>query len=361
LQPLGQFYQVLYSAHDKFQELSRIKIIESVAFFLLLVLVIVFGYVGQLLSLAMSAAILLILMIREKPIDITINRFNIAIIRELIVKGYPILLSALTFNIFFTIDRIFIIGMRGAEEYGYYAIGASIFQIVIFVPESIRQISYRYFNIEYGRQGNSSKLKNGFWYSFLSVCIVMWTLTVIIYNIVPSMIQLLLPEYLPSISIVKVFAMTMAFAAPGMMLSTALYSVHLEKKVLGIYVMAIMIFIIGIVFFIQYEMPTYTVALIISLSHAVSSLMMFSLVTKQPEYQLTKNMLKVVIGALSGLMLIAISFTVGVGEAIAGDNVFVQLLSMVLYLVIVASFLFGLYKRYRNMNDHVFTGNSEEL
>ncbi len=58
LGPVTLFYQMIYSAYGKFVTVSKIKIVYSVVFFLLLGLVLVWGYVGPLLSLVLAAVLL---------------------------------------------------------------------------------------------------------------------------------------------------------------------------------------------------------------------------------------------------------------------------------------------------------------
>lgn len=314
-QPLGQFYQVLYTAHGQFQEFSRIKVLESLFFFVLLALVVAWGYVGQLVSLAFSAGLLSFLLVKKKPVRLVGLRPDTAIVKEMVSKGYPILLSAMTFNIFYTIDKIFIVGTRGAEEFGYYSIGASVFQVAIFVPESIRLISYRYFNVEYGKDRQNERLRSGFWLSFLIVAIAMWCLSVASYLVLPAAIAFLLPAYSPAIPVLKVFAVTMGLAAPGMMLSTALYSVHRERAVLKVYAGSMALFLAGIAVFINYHLPAVMVAVLISAAHGVSSVALFILVVRQPEYMLAPRSMRTLSAALAGLIVLS-------GTLIAAMEVF---------------------------------------
>lgn len=314
-QPLGQFYQVLYTAHGRFQEFSRIKVLESLFFFALLALVFVWGYAGQLVSLAVSAALLSFLLVKKKPVPLAGASPDGAVIRDMMSKGYPILLSAMTFNIFYTIDKIFIVGTRGAEEFGYYSIGASVFQVAIFVPESIRLISYRYFNVEYGKDRQNERLRSGFWLSFLIVSMAMWCLSVASYLVLPAAIAVLLPAYTPAIPVLKVFSVTMGLAAPGMMLSTALYSVHRERTVLKVYAGSMALFLVGIAVFINFHLPTVMVAVLISAAHGVSSVALFSMVVRQPEYALPSRSKRTLFIMLSGLIVLS-------GAVIAAMEVF---------------------------------------
>ncbi|UCD37061.1 MAG: oligosaccharide flippase family protein, partial [Fidelibacterota bacterium] len=55
LGPVTLFYQMIYNAYGKFVTVSKIKIANSVVFFLLLGLVLAWDYVGQLLSLLLAA------------------------------------------------------------------------------------------------------------------------------------------------------------------------------------------------------------------------------------------------------------------------------------------------------------------
>jgi len=312
LQPLTQFYQMLYSAHGKFVTISKISLGYSVVFSFLLLLVFWWGYIGQLISLGLGAALFLLLMILFHRANISFNGIDFLLIRNMIRKGFPILLSTLTFNLFFSVDRLFIIGVKGIEQYGYYALGVALFQVAMVVPESIRQIAYRHFNIEHGKNSAESRLKADFWHSFFMVCLVMWIISVAGYHIAPWLIRWFLPKYLPSIEIVKAFCFAMNFVGPGLLLSNALYAVYLQKRVLGCYLASILLFVALAFSVTHYNLPTYTVAIAMAIAHATCWLLMLILIIHTAEYRVESHWLRKFFVSYICLGLYSLLFTIGV-------------------------------------------------
>jgi len=345
MQPLGQFYQSLFTAHGLFRVLSKIKIIDSIIFFLMLATVYFWGYIAQLVSLGFSAVLVVVLMSKRLSIDLSINRKDLLLVKEFIHKGFPILLSALFFNIFFTIDRIFIIGINGIGQYGYYALGASFFQVVLFVPDGIRQISYRLFNIEFGKTKTDRNLNRNFWISLILVCFIMWSVSVLGYNILPILIYKLLPAYIPAINIVKAFTITIGFAAPGLILSTALYTIHKEKTVLKYYFYSILIFMIGVLFFIHYALPSYMMAIIITISHVFASVNMFFYLANSNDYKLEKIVFNRIVSLLSLLICLSFLFTFGFDAFIIKSTLMSTIIIVFVYLISIGTLLMWYYRR----------------
>lgn len=312
LGPVTLFYQMIYSAYGKFVTVSKIKIVYSVVFFLLLGLVLVWGYVGQLLSLVLAAVLLVALYAIFHRITFRVRRIDFAHIAGMIKAGLPILASTTAFNLFFTIDRLFIIGFKGAEAYGYYALGVVLFQVAMLVPESIRQIAYRRFNMEFGKDAQETRLRVVFWRAFLLVSVVMWTLSVMAYHLAPLFIAWFLPAYTPGLPIVKVFSIVMTFTASGLLVSNALYAIYRQKQVLLTYLIAILVFIGGAAVVITCDLPTYAVALAMGVSHLLAWGVLLTMVIRSAEYKVPTAWLAKAGALYLGLALVSLAVTVGV-------------------------------------------------
>lgn len=329
-QPVTQFFQMLYSANGLFKNISIIKLVNSVVFFALLSLVYLWGYIGQLLSLILASIFLVVLMWYHKRVKINFKWLSLNLIKTTMQDGLPILLSTLALNVFYTIDRIFIISFYGIEEYGYYAIGVAFFQVSLFIPDSIRQVAYRFFNIEYGKNSKGKKLNSGFWLSFIVVSIIMSLISVVSYNVTPFFIEWLIPKYIKSIEIVKVFSLAMSFIGPGLILSNAIYTIHKQKFVLLIYLISLLIFSIIAYYFILNDLEIYYIAISMLIAHAFSWSAMLLYIFKQKEYQILVSQRIKIIVLLIVLLLTTAFVTVGFEMAIDSSlNIVVTLLGVI--------------------------------
>lgn len=336
LQPVTQFYQMIYNAYGKFVTVSKIKIANSVVFFLLLVLVLAWDYIGQLISLLLAAVMIVALYIAYHPIAFGLRRIDFAHIAGMIKAGLPILAAALSFNLFFSIDRLFIIGFKGAEAYGYYALGVILFQIAMLVPESIRQIAYRRFNVEFGKSAEETRLRVIFWRTFLLVSVVMWMLSVTAYHLAPLFIAWFLPAYAPSLPIVKIFSIVMTFTASGLLVSNALYASYRQQRVLVIYLISILIFIGGAAVVMVYDLPTYGIALTMGASHVLAWGLMLVVVIRSTEYKVPGDWLRKTALLYLVLALVSLAATIGIEGAVGlAPSLLLSGIAITLYLLFI--------------------------
>jgi O-antigen/teichoic acid export membrane protein len=331
LQPITQYYTAVYSVDGRFKRLSLLNLLQTLFFFALLIMVYKWNYLGQVLSLGISAIALVGLFIYYKRIVIYLDQFSVKLIMDMIKRGFPILFSAFIFNVFTTVDRLFILSFRGIEEYGYYAIGVTLFQLALVIPTNVRLISYRIFNLEFGKTSEESHLNKSFWSSFSLVFILMWIVSVLSYFITPLFIEWFLPKFIKSIDIVKVFSIAISFVSSGLILSNALYTINKDRTVLYIYGISLGLFVI-VGFVLKYlDAPSFYMAVAMCVSHFVSWLFMYLLLINQKEYKLKRSLL----GYLTLIFVLvgfsALFVTAGIDLIFSEITILMQIIVLLIY------------------------------
>jgi len=344
LQPLTQFYHAIYSAYGKFTTGSKIRVANGLMFFAMIVLVIQWNYIGQLVSLLISAIMLIGLYYINHPIKIQTAVIDFKHIRKMMRNGAPLLAVAIAFNLFFTIDRIMIVSFRGAEEYGYYALGVLVLQTAMMVPESIRQIAYRRFNIEFGRDLQESRLKIIFWQSYLIVALIMWALAVGGYHVGPHLVRLLLPSYVLGIPMIKTFSITMVFTAQGLLLTNGLQAIYKQRYIFIVYVLSIIYSAVGSIWILTHDRPIYWVAFMMGSSHLLASGLLLIRAVRSEQYAIPNGWLARML--LAYLILATMSLVGTVGPDIIG-YVLTPLRSLIILILYFASLAIigGLFRR----------------
>jgi O-antigen/teichoic acid export membrane protein len=126
------FFSIMLQARHNFKEISKINLMQAIIVsFFVIILVYFLGIIGYFLGALIGS--LIILFLRWKTINYKPKLiFDFQVIFKLLKKGIYLFLFTLTYLVFFTIDRVFILYGFGNFELGLYAIGLFFAQLMYF-------------------------------------------------------------------------------------------------------------------------------------------------------------------------------------------------------------------------------------
>ena len=215
-QQLYVFYQFLLRAEDEFVALSNILSLASILELVASVgIVFLVGFNGVFFGLIFSQSIGIIAALvykRRLPLKLTIDR---AIIRNLVVTGFPIMLTVLGYFVLTTIDRLMIIRIAGSESLGYYALGSLAITALSYVPLAVNQVMYPKFAERFGITGDPQALSGYIRVPTLITAHAMGFVAGAAIIGLP-LVSLLLPKYTPGIPAAQILIAGFYFLAlPG--------------------------------------------------------------------------------------------------------------------------------------------------
>lgn len=165
-------------------------------------------------------------------------------VKQLFNLGFPIMLSGLSFLLYTSVDRLFIVYFLGKTELGYYSIAIMLLAGILMIPKIIGQMIYPRVSNTWGNYKNVKGLK--YWirknkfYSILSVV----PLTIILYFIAPFLINTFLIKYSRSIDLVQILILS----APSNIImagyGNTLNVLRLQKSYLVIIIISIIVNVI---------------------------------------------------------------------------------------------------------------------
>lgn len=139
-----QFYYeydiAVLKAHEKFALIGASNYLQTtVAFVLTPPLLYFYGLYGLFASLVASSAVT-VLYLRLKFNPHTRFRFQYSVFRNLVIRGFPIMMADLLVVLVTTSDRYIVSGFLGSKELGYYGIATMVLGFLKNVPGTAREV-----------------------------------------------------------------------------------------------------------------------------------------------------------------------------------------------------------------------------
>ena len=148
--------------------------------------------------------------------------FRKEFIKEIIWGALPYGFLSILGLIYFKIDTLMLAYIKGSFEAGIYSAAYRFLEAIVFVPTSVSLIVFpmmsKWHNLEPAKVAQLSR-------KIIRVMGVMGLAVMILYmTVLPEVIRLFLPNYLPSIQIIQILALSIPFMFIHVPLSQALLS-----------------------------------------------------------------------------------------------------------------------------------------
>lgn len=180
-----------------------------------------------------------------------LKKINQSFIRHIIVSGGPIILLGFIQTVYQTFDKYIINYRLGLEELGYYSIGAMAFSMMLLLPQSFVGAIFPRFVARKDEDLKSLVFK----YSTI-IQLTTVALSIIGLNFLPGIIRWCLPQYEPSIPVLKMFFIGFVAYSSCQMKYVDLIRTKRIKELLSYSTIP---FIISIILFCIYAVKTYNI------------------------------------------------------------------------------------------------------
>lgn len=281
-QVIGITFDGIFVALRKLQFSAVAYLLSSISTALLGIMLInwgfsIFGAVsavvfGQLIF-ATSLVILL-----YKDIGIKLFQIQLKVMKAALWGSLPYGILAILGLLYFRIDTILLSYMRGNFETGIYAVGYRFLESVVFIPNALSFALFPSFvKLHLEKPFKIRQL-------IVKSTILMWSLgsliAVAFYFILPTIIKIFLPNYLPSVTVIKILALAIPFMfihipAATVLLSTEKYL----RQIIFLSLVPILFNIISNLIFIP-QFGFVAAAWITVLSDILSVIILFMFINK---------------------------------------------------------------------------------
>ena len=167
---------------------------------------------GLLLGMVISFIILFSISIRKKDITLAFGVRKKAL-KRLIKTGFPITVLVLSSILMHNIDKIVVFTLLGSVMTGYYGLAAFISLLINYIPQAMSTVLSPRMLHKYGRTNDKKQIQEYFTKPSILLANGMPILLGLIFINIPWIINLFLPQYIPSILTIQILTLSLFFSS----------------------------------------------------------------------------------------------------------------------------------------------------
>lgn len=219
LKALADSHEVLVQATRRFRAASLSTVLRAgVLLTVQTLLVMWLGFYGMFCGLALATASSLVLYQRLGLTGVARPAFRLRIdrdsLRGLLGLGVPMLLHGQVWFLFLAVDNLIVAALLGVEQLGYYALAVSVSTYIMVLPKSVGAVLAPRMAERYGRDSRTSAIES---YATsvqqLLAFAVVPALVAAAFFLMPVLIRHALPDFAPSIGVVRIMVAGSFFIA----------------------------------------------------------------------------------------------------------------------------------------------------
>lgn len=238
-----------------------------------------YGLMGAVNALIIGQVVyvvtLIIFLYRNQKLVIT--KVYLSVIKKIVIGSLPYGLLSVLGLLYFRVDAILLSYLKGNYETGIYGAAYRFLEAVIFIPTAF---SMALFPVLSRFHDTSAKDINKLYFKSFKIMLVLGLMVVLGYLfILPGIIKMVLPQYLSSITAIKILSLSIPFMfihvpAVSVLLSTDKYL----KQVLGLSILALTFNVVANLIFIPRF--GFIAASWVTVASEILSFIIFFLLTK---------------------------------------------------------------------------------
>lgn len=310
LQQIKNLFLNYFIAEKNFKATSELIIYSTfLNGILAIILTAKFSLIGLPLGLVLGYPLVLMYILKKyKPIF----KFQIHTKRllSLIKIGFPIMILMLAYYFYLTVDRILIFKYLGRENIGYYSIAFGIMNFLTLLPFSLGIIIFPRLSEKFGAVGEVKNLKQFIFIPIILMAYVMSIVLGLIYLLLPTIVGILIPQYIPGINAGRIALMGIMFFSIIILVQKFLVVINRQIHSLFIVLLTLVLKIVLIYIFIYKHMGIDGVATAANLTylfHSIFIVMYASYLWKDSFLESIKYLIKIFLPLLY-LLLILLCF-----------------------------------------------------
>lgn len=251
--------QVLMGLFQKHLAMDKVSVAEFLGrvfqlFFIVLCIKFNFGFFWILAAMFLSGVVNLffVFLYSKKFINIRVS-FDFEVWKDLILKSFPLALSAILVLVYFKLDTVLLSVMQESRDVGVYSLAYKIMETLIFFPSMVVGLTMPLMSRFAFEDREKFKSISQRTLNFLLIAIV--PVVVGIYTVADRIIYLLSgPEFFDSIAVLRILAVALSFIFLGALFSNMIIALRKQKSLAYIYAIgAVFNFTANIIFIPRYS------------------------------------------------------------------------------------------------------------
>ena len=212
LQQAYAYHRTVLRAHNQFGELSRQQLLLSIitAGFVASCVTTI-GLLGRMIAALLAQAAIVVYALHRDPWR-AVPKPDATAMWSVMRVGIPITISGSVLSLIATIDRLMVIAFLGETQLGYFGLGLLLTSTVSLVPSMASQVLYPRITRQFGQSERSIAALRSF---VLTPPLVLACLLPVVigpvYMLLPLVITLFLPAYVPAITATRIVVVGIFF------------------------------------------------------------------------------------------------------------------------------------------------------
>lgn len=340
---IAGFYNVLFKANNKFNLVSRLKIIQGIVSLLTIPLIFLLSFPGFLAGQVLILLTVVIYSIANYTGKIDL-KIDMKVLRKLIIIGLPIMLLSLVAYLFTTVDRLLILNILGFKNLGFYSIATAFFTPIALICTAVSSVMYPRFGEKFGSNQNTRDLRKYIELPIKDISLFVPIVIGAICILIPTLINILLPKYIAGILPAQILMFGLFFYAIVGMAGN--FFLATNRQILYLIVLLFSCSINFVISFVMIKLGfgISGVAFGTSLSYFVFFLIMVTLAMRYC-YSSKIDIVKLIFSTLLPVLIIAvvvfaITNYINLKSSSILQQIYEALMRMVIYLVLSSSLIY---------------------
>lgn len=246
------------------------------------------GYYG-LYAMAISSAVLGIIMFRSEAFKGAKLSFDFSYMKLMIIGGLPLLINSLIWTVVQSVDKFVILGFLSTEALGVYSVPLMGFTTMVLVPQTISQVFYIKISHLYGANHDEQELLSKAAYFSRITSFISGAACLFVYFVMPIFVHFFMPMYTEGTDATQILVIGVAIYSTTMLYGNIFSVLKLNKSLIANSVALCIfnaIFSSALVLFV--ERSINMVAIGTGLSYALYSLLLVVKLSKRFNFSFWK-------------------------------------------------------------------------
>ena len=195
---------------------------------------------GLLAGMALSHLTLIIYLLKRGDLSLRLQLDQV-VLKDLMRKGFPIIILFTSFFLMYNIDKIIVFILLGSTMTGYYGLASFISGIINFIPVAVTNVLLPRMMYHYGRTQERSAIEEYFTKPIVLLSGIIPIILGLIFININIIIIALLPQYIPSITVLQILIIGLYFAALWGIPTNMLIAFNKQKKLMWLFLGLVML------------------------------------------------------------------------------------------------------------------------
>lgn len=165
---------------------------------------------GLLIGMVLAMVIMFLHLIRRNHLSLRLT-LDLPVLFRLMTIGFPILILSMTFLLIQNVDKLIVFFMLGTVHAGYFGLASFMTELIAHIPGALSVVLLPRIMRRLGQDNDRKQVEKYFTKPIWTLSCFMPVLLGLIHINLDIPIVYLLPEYLPSVEILRIFVLGLFF------------------------------------------------------------------------------------------------------------------------------------------------------